>query len=143
MDTIFDKIIKGELPCDKVYEDDNFLVILDKFPANAGHCLILPKIPAKDIYDLDESMAAALYPLAKRVAAGLKAVLNCDGINILQNNESAAGQVIFYFHLHIIPRFKEDSITIKTVYKKDAELPKEDYKNLVAAIALDGNGVVL
>lgn len=111
-DTIFYKIINGELPSYKIYEDEDFLVILDRFPANPGHCLILPKTPAKDIFGLDEKTAARLYPLAQKIAQGVKAATGCDGINILQNNGSEAGQVIFYFHVHIIPRYKNDRVNI-------------------------------
>jgi len=111
-DTIFYKIINGELPSYKIYEDEDFLVILDRFPAALGHCLILPKIPAMDIFGLDDKIAAKLYPLAKKISGEIKNATGCDGINILQNNGSAAGQIAFYFHLHIIPRYEVDGITI-------------------------------
>jgi len=111
---LFHKIIQNEIHRYKIYEDEDFLVILDKFPANPGHCLILPKIPARDIFDLSEQLIAKLYPLAKRIAFAVKIATGCDGVNILQNNGAAAGQVIFYFHMHIIPRFTNDSIRIKT-----------------------------
>ena len=110
---LFHKIIHNEIPSYKLYEDDDFLVILDKYPAHPGHCLILPKIPARDVFELDDRMAAGLYPLAKRVAIAVQAATGCEGINILQNNGPAAGQMIFYFHLHIIPRVAGDCITIK------------------------------
>ena len=113
-DNLFYKIIQGEMPSHKIYEDNDFYVILDKFPANPGHCLILPKTAAKDVFDLDEKTASKLYPLAKRLANAVKAATGCDGINILQNNGAAAGQVIFYFHLHVIPRFANDGVRIKT-----------------------------
>jgi len=116
-DTVFYKIIHGQLPCYKVYEDGSYLVILDRYPANIGHCLILPKIPAVDIFDLNESMAAGLYPLAKKVAAAVKSATGCEGVNIIQNNGRAAGQVVFYFHLHIIPRYFDDDIRIGTSQK--------------------------
>ena len=110
--TIFHKIIRGELPSHKVYEDDNFLVILDIYPANLGHCLILPKRPAVDIFDLDDNTASGLYPLAKRVASAVKKATGCDGVNIIQNNGAASGQVIFYFHLHVVPRYHNDGMQI-------------------------------
>ncbi|MCL2574253.1 MAG: HIT family protein [Defluviitaleaceae bacterium] len=116
-ENIFYKIIQGDAPSYKIYEDDNFLVILDAYPANLGHCLILPKVPAADIYDLSEKSAAGLYPLTKKVASAIKDATGCDGINIIQNNGRAAGQVIFYFHLHIIPRYNEDGIRISTTQK--------------------------
>ena len=110
---LFYKIIHNEVHSYKIHEDDDFLVILDKYPANPGHCLILPKIPAQDIFDLDEGIATKLYPLAKRIAAAVKAATGCDGVNIVQNNGEAAGQCIFYFHLHIVPRFVGDGVVIK------------------------------
>jgi len=116
-ESVFYKIIHGELPSYKIYEDDDFLVILDRYPSNMGHCLILPKIPATDVFELNETSAAGLYPLAKKIANAVKSATSCDGINIIQNNGRAAGQVVFYFHLHIIPRFFDDDIRINTRQK--------------------------
>jgi len=116
-DNIFYKIIHGQAPGYKVYEDEDFVVILDLYPANLGHCLILPKIPAVDIFDLNDKSAAGLYPLAKKVAAAVKDATGCDGVNIMQNNGRAAGQVIFHFHLHVIPRYNEDGIRFSTTQK--------------------------
>ena len=116
-DNIFYKIIHGQAPSYKIYEDEDFLVIMDIYPANLGHCLILPKIPAVDIFDLSEKSAAGLYPLAKKVAAAVKSATKCDGVNIMQNNGRAAGQVVFYFHLHVLPRFNEDDVRISATQK--------------------------
>lgn len=125
-ENIFYKIIHDKAPGYKIYEDENFVVIMDLYPANLGHCLILPKIPAADIFDLNEKSAEGLYPLAKKVAAAIKNATNCDGVNIMQNNGRAAGQVIFYFHLHIIPRFNEDDIRFSTTQKSyDKEMFEE------------------
>ena len=131
--TIFYKIIQNEMPSHKIYEDDDFLVILDIYPANLGHCLILPKIPAKDIFDLNEKSAAGLYPLAKKVAAAVTTATGCDGVNIVQNNGKAAGQVVFYFHLHIVPRYFEDGVTIKHAGQKD--FTADMFKDIAAKIA--------
>ena len=130
--TIFAKIIRNELPSFKIYEDEDFLVILDKFPAHLGHCLILPKVPAKDIFDLDERMAMGLYPLAKRVACAVKKATGCDGINILQNNGEDAGQVVFYFHLHVMPRFKDDGLMKHGSLQKS--YTDEQFENMVTEI---------
>ena len=130
-ESVFHKIIHDQLPSYKIFEDDDFLVILDRYPANLGHCLILPKIPAKDVFDLDEKMAAGLYPLAKKVAYAIKAATGCDGVGIIQNNGRAAGQVVFYFHLHVIPRFHDDGIRINTSQKDyDAEMFENMAKDL-------------
>jgi len=116
-ENIFYKIVRGEAPAYKIYEDEDFVVIMDLYPANLGHSLILPKIPSIDIFDLNEKSAAGLYPLAKRVAAAIKDATGCDGVNIMQNNGRAAGQVVFHFHLHIIPRYNEDGIRFSTTQK--------------------------
>jgi len=118
-ENIFYKIIHGELPSYKIYEDDSLLVIMDLYPANLGHCLILPKVPCMDIYDLDDKTASLIYPLAKKLASAVKNATGCDGINIIQNNGKASGQVIFYFHMHIVPRYNEDGIGWHNSKQKD------------------------
>jgi len=105
---IFYKILHGDAPCYKVYEDDDFLVILDIFPINLGHCLIIPKIPSVDIFDLAPESAGKIYLLTQKLAKAVKVVTDCDGIGIMQNNGASAGQIVFYFHLHIVPRFKNE-----------------------------------
>jgi histidine triad (HIT) family protein len=107
-DNVFYKIIQGEAPSYRVYEDENFLVILDIYPTHLGHSLILPKIPAKDIFDLNPKMAAAIYPVAAKVAHAMREVTGCDGVRIVQNSGSACGQIIFYFHMHVMPCFADD-----------------------------------
>jgi len=128
-DNIFYKIIQNEAPAYKVYEDEHFLVILDAYPAALGHCLILPKEPAKDIFELSESSAMGLYPLAKKIAIAIKQATACDGINIIQNNGKVSGQAVFYFHLHVVPRFLNDDIEIKTVQHK---IEKQKFEELAA-----------
>jgi histidine triad (HIT) family protein len=109
---IFCKISNGDIPSAAIYEDDNFKVILDKFPSAPGHALILPKKHADNIFELDADSAAKIFPLAQKVAQAMQKSLNPDGINILQNNGEAAGQSVMHLHVHIIPRFKEDTIRI-------------------------------
>jgi len=111
--TIFHKILSGEMPCHKVYEDEDFLVILDVFPTHLGHSLIIPKHAAKNIYELDENSASKIFPLAQKIARVVQEATGCQGINILQNNGAAAEQTVFYFHMHIIPRFEGDGIVMK------------------------------
>ncbi|MCL2576042.1 MAG: HIT family protein [Defluviitaleaceae bacterium] len=132
LDTIFNKILKGEMPCHKVYEDDDFLVILDVFPAHIGHCLVIPKIPAKDIYELDEGLAAKLFPLVQKIARIVKETTGCDGINVLQNNGIAAEQTVFYFHTHIIPRFDSDGIVMKRPTNK---FTKEHFEEMAGKLS--------
>ncbi len=105
---IFCKIANGEIPSNTIYEDDEFRVILDNGPATKGHALVLPKKHYADLYELPEDTAAAAIKVAKKVAAIMKEKLECDGLNLVQNNGSAAGQTVMHFHLHIIPRYEND-----------------------------------
>lgn len=106
-DCIFCKIIAGEIPSNTIYEDDAFKVILDLAPAAKGHALILPKEHYADIYEIDEETAGRAMKLAKKLAIHMTDVLGCDGFNILQNNHEVAGQTVFHFHMHLIPRYKD------------------------------------
>lgn len=105
---IFCKIAKGEIPSATLYEDEEYRVILDLGPANKGHALILPKAHYENLYDLPDEMAAHAMILAKKIATKMKGILNCDGYNLVQNNGEAAGQTVFHFHMHLIPRYTDD-----------------------------------
>ena len=105
---IFCKIAQGSIPSSTIYEDDMFRVILDLSPATKGHALVLPKEHFRNIFDIDDKTASQLFVVAAKVAKAMKESLGCDGMNIVQNNEEIAGQTVFHFHLHIIPRYKDD-----------------------------------
>ncbi len=105
---IFCKIANGEIPSRTLYEDDDFRVILDLNPATKGHALILPKEHYKNLYELDDSTVAKTLPLAKRMAVTMTEKLGCDGFNVVQNNNEIAGQTVFHFHMHLIPRYNDD-----------------------------------
>ena len=109
---IFCKIANGEIPSKTLYEDDSFRVILDISPASKGHAIILPKNHAANLYELPDEDATKIMLVAKKVATVLKDVLHCDGMNILQNNGEAAGQTVFHLHVHLIPRYENDNVTI-------------------------------
>lgn len=109
---IFCKIISGEIPSATVYEDDEFKVILDRFPGNIGHTLILPKKHYADIFEIDDETAGKLFTLAVRVAKNMKKVLNLEAMNLVQNNGIMAGQTVSHFHLHLIPRYKDDQVNV-------------------------------
>lgn len=109
---IFCKIAAGEIPSTTIYEDEDFRVILDIEPASKGHALILPKEHYANLYELDDALAAKALVVAKKVIAQMTEVLGCDGYNVLQNNGAAAGQTVFHFHMHLIPRYKEDDVKI-------------------------------
>lgn len=107
-DCIFCKIANGEIPSKSLHEDKDFRVILDLGPATKGHALILPKEHYANLYELPENTAAEAMKLAKLMAARMTEKLHADGFNLVQNNGEAAGQTVMHFHLHLIPRYKND-----------------------------------
>ena len=109
---IFCKLANGDIPTTTVYEDEYLRAIMDAAPANKGHIIILPKSHAANIYELEDEYVSRAFVLAKKLAVALKELTGCDGVNILQNNGEAAGQTVFHFHVHVIPRFKDDDCTI-------------------------------
>lgn len=111
-DCIFCKIANGEIPSATLYEDDDFRVILDLGPASKGHSLILPKTHAANVYEISEELASKAMILAKKMATKMTDALQCDGFNIVQNNGESAGQTVFHFHMHLIPRYQNDGVNI-------------------------------
>lgn len=120
---IFCKIANGEIPSRTVEENEMFRVVLDVGPATKGHALILPKEHYRNLLDLPEEVAGEAMKLAKKIALKMKDNLGCDGVNIVQNNEEAAGQTVFHFHMHVIPRYKDDNQVIG--WKPLAPLPEQ------------------
>lgn len=127
---VFCKIISGEFSSYTLYEDDDFKVIFDINPATYGHALLVTKNHYKNLFELDDTVASKALVIAKKVATVLANELKCDGFNLLQNNEEIAGQTIFHFHIHLIPRYKNDNVslvpsTIKIDEAKAAELSEK------------------
>ena len=110
---IFCKIAAGEIPSKTIYEDQEFRVMLDISPATRGHALIIPKEHYADLYEMPNNIVAQAMVLAKKMASHMTKVLQCDGFNIVQNNGEAAGQTVFHFHLHLIPRYENDGDILK------------------------------
>lgn len=119
---IFCKILAGEIPSTAVYEDDDFKAILDVNPAARGHVIILPKNHAANIYELPDEDASKIMMVAKKIATAIEKAYHCDGVNILQNNGEAAGQTVFHLHVHVIPRFKGDTVNIGW---KQGDMPED------------------
>ncbi|WP_312070916.1 HIT family protein [Anaerotignum propionicum] len=111
-DCIFCKILNGDIPSATIYEDEEFKAILDRFPANEGHVLILPKEHSANIFEIDPQLAGRLFTLATKIAREMKRILGFEHMNVMQNNGTVAGQTVYHFHLHLIPRYENDSITI-------------------------------
>ena len=107
---VFAKILRGEMPCEKLYEDDHTFVIMDIMPRGDGHCLVLPKAPARNILDIEPDSLAAVAKTTKIMALAVKKAFAADGVTIQQFNESAGGQVVFHLHVHVIPRFDGEKL---------------------------------
>ncbi|MFR5601815.1 MAG: HIT family protein [Lachnospiraceae bacterium] len=124
---IFCRIAGGEIPSATIYEDEDFRVILDLGPASKGHALILPKEHYEDVCSLEEGIAAKVLPLAARIGGAMKQALGCSGFNLVQNNGVSAGQTVFHFHMHIIPRYDggPDMVTWKP-----GEVSQDDLKQI-------------
>lgn len=103
---IFAKILKGELPCHKVYEDDIALVMLDIFPQSRGHTLVIPKAASRNLLDADPAALAEVMPLVQRVAKAVQTATKADGLRLAQFNEAPAGQTVFHLHFHLIPAYE-------------------------------------
>ncbi len=107
---IFCKIVQGEIPAAKVYEDDETFAFLDIGPTNPGHTLVIPKSHATDIYNMSDESIASTFKMVKRIASAVKVATGASGINVHMNNEKTAGQVVFHAHVHVIPRFENDGL---------------------------------
>lgn len=130
---IFCKLAAGDIPTNTVYEDDTFRVIMDANPATKGHSLIIPKDHFANLYEMDEKVAAKAMKLAKKMAVHMKEKLNCDGFNLLQNNEETAGQTVFHFHMHLIPRYQGDTVGITWTPGELSDQDKEEILSKVRA----------
>ncbi len=106
-DNIFARILRGEMPAHRIHEDRWTLAILDVMPQSDGHALVIPRAQATDLFDLDDEMAAAVMHTSKRIARALRQAFAPDGITLMQFNGAAAGQTVFHFHMHVVPRWAD------------------------------------
>ena len=132
-DCIFCKIANGEIPSHTLYEDENFRVIFDLGPATRGHALILVKKHAENVYEIDDETASKVFVLAKKMAGIKTEVFNCDGFNIVQNNGKCAGQSVFHFHMHLIPRYIDDNAIKFWKAKETSEEELTELENKIKA----------
>lgn len=128
---IFCKIASGDIPSYTLYEDNLFKVFLDLSPTSFGHALLIPKEHYANLFELDDEIASKALVLAKKIAAAMKVSLQCDGFNLLQNNGEIAGQTMFHFHIHLIPRYKDDNTKIIFSHKS---LSEEDATRILDTI---------
>ncbi len=134
---IFCKLANGDIPTNVIYEDDMFTVILDTSPATRGHALILPKDHAANVYELPDETASKVFVLAKHLATKMTDILGCDGFNIIQNNGEVAGQTVFHFHMHLIPRYCGDGNQDKLCWNH-LDLSDEDLAKIREQLDLSG-----
>ena len=132
---IFCKLANGVFPTNSIYEDDDFNVILDASPATKGHALILPKEHYANIYEIHEELLGKAAKLAKKIITHEKEILGCDGYNIVQNNGEVAGQTVFHFHMHLIPRYGIDE-NKKIIEWDQNEFSEEEMKSICEAMKL-------
>jgi histidine triad (HIT) family protein len=131
---IFAKILRGELPCYKVYEDDKALAFLDIMPRAPGHVLVLPKAPARNILDVAPDDLAHAVKIAQKIAKVSVNVFGADGVTLQQFSESAGGQVVFHLHVHVIPRREGIALKPPASFKEAPEVLKEQAAKLAAAL---------
>ena len=129
-DCIFCKIIKGEIPCTKIYEDQHTLVFLDIAPVNKGHVLIVPKKHCEDMLDADPAMLGKLMQVSQRIGNALLKGISAQGFNLQVNNKRAAGQAVFHLHIHLVPRFADDGLQLWPS-KKYTEGEMETFKEKI------------
>ncbi len=132
---IFAKILRGELPCYKVYEDDKAFAFLDIMPRSPGHTLVLPKAPARNILDIGATDLAHVMMVAQKIAKAAIKAFSADGITIQQFNEGAGGQVVFHLHVHVIPRRSGAAMKPPASEKEKPDVLAEHARMLAAAIA--------
>ncbi len=133
-DCLFCRIVEGSIPSAKVYEDEHVYAFLDISQVTDGHTLVIPKQHAKDIYELPEDVAAELFRRVPKIARAIKDAYKPLGINLLNNNEVAAGQSVFHLHIHLIPRYEKDGFDAKWV-TRDGQFTSEELQAMAAKIA--------
>lgn len=131
---VFAKILRGEIPSVKLYEDDDTLAFMDVMPQAPGHLLVIPKVPSRNILDADPAILAKLIPVVQKLAVAAKAAFEADGVLVAQFNEPAAGQTVFHLHFHVIPR--HDGIPLKphSGTMEDIEVLKANAEKIKAAL---------
>ena len=131
---IFAKILRGEFPCHKVYEDEHVLAFLDIMPRAPGHTLVIPKVPARNILDIRVDDYLHVARATHRIAAAAKKAFQADGITVQQFNEAAGGQVVFHLHVHVMPRHDGIALLPPASRKEDVKVLEDNATKLVAAL---------
>jgi histidine triad (HIT) family protein len=130
----FAKILRGEFPCHKIYEDDHVLAFLDIMPRAPGHTLVIPKAPARNILDIKEEDYLHVARATRKIARAAKTAFKADGITVQQFNEAAGGQVVFHLHVHVMPRHDGIALLPPASRKEDVKVLEDNATKLVAAL---------
>lgn len=131
---IFAKILRGELPCHKVHEDEHTMSFLDIMPRSPGHTLVIPKAPARNILDIKPDDLAHVVRMAQKIAIAAKTVFKADGITLQQFSEAAGGQVVFHLHMHVMPRIDGVALLPPASRKEDVKVLEDHATRLIAAL---------
>ncbi|TYR33797.1 HIT family protein [Mesorhizobium microcysteis] len=134
-DNVFAKILRGELPAHKLYEDDATFAFMDIMPRGDGHCLVIPKQPSRNILDVEADSLAAVMATTQKLARAVVKAFSADGVTVQQFNEPAGGQVVFHLHVHIIPRFEGVSLKPHTGQMEDPGVLAANAEKIRAALA--------
>jgi histidine triad (HIT) family protein len=135
---VFAKILRGEMPSHKLYEDDETFAFMDIMPRGDGHCLVIPKKPSRNILDIDTDSLAAVYRTVQKLARAAVKAFGADGVTIQQFNEPAGGQIVFHTHVHVIPRFDGVALKPHTGQMADQAVLAEQAEKIKAALAEQG-----
>lgn len=134
-DNIFAKILHGEIPSEKLYEDDDTFAFMDIMPMGTGHCLVIPKEPSRNMLSIEPACLAPLMTTVQKLARAVKAAFKADGVLIQSYNEPASGQTVFHTHVHVIPRFEDVPLKPHTGEMEDAAVLKANAEKIRAALA--------
>ena len=134
-DNIFAKILRGEIPCHKVYEDDDAIAFMDVMPQGTGHTLVVPKAPSRNLLDADPAVLAKIYPVVQTLTRAVKDAFAADGVTVIQFNEPAAGQTVYHLHIHVIPRFEGVPLKPHTGEMEKPEVLSANAEKIKAALA--------
>jgi histidine triad (HIT) family protein len=131
---IFAKILRGEIPSHRVYEDDAVVAFMDVMPQGPGHTLVVPKAPSRNLLDADPSTLGPLFTVVKQVALAVKKAFGADGVTVLQFNEPASGQTVYHLHVHVIPRFEGIALKPHTGQMEKPEVLAENAAKIRAVL---------
>ncbi len=131
---IFAKILRGEIPCHRIYEDDDTLAFMDVMPQSPGHLLVIPKAPSRNILDADPAVLSKLIPVVQKLAKAAKEAFEADGITVIQFNEPASGQTVYHLHFHVIPRYEGLALKPHSAKMEDNEVLAANAEKIIGEL---------